>query len=107
LDTLQFSDYLEFQRAKLTVAYNQKVTTAAGRVKKTEFRYFEVKLVEGVVTLRAVLVGLDYFKLFVQFIQEQGLNEFQDVLLAGVVRTEVAAFLLVHHALKQAAKYGR
>ena len=107
LDALQLPDHLQFQGAELAVTDNQEVAAATGRVKETEFGELQVKLIEGIVALGAVLVRFDGLKLLLQFVEEERFDELQDVLFAGVVRTEVAALFLVHHALKQAAENGR
>ena len=54
-----------------------------------------------------LLTGLYRLELLPQLVQEQRLDQFQDVLFAGVMRAQVAARLLVHDRLEQRAEDGR
>ena len=51
-------------------------------------------------------VGLAVFKFGAQVVQEEGADHFQDVPFAGVVRSNLAALLVVHDGLKQGAENG-
>ena len=55
----------------------------------------------------AMAVVFDAFKLGLQFIQKQRLDQLQDIRLRGVMRTEMTAHIRIHDALKQAAEDGR
>ena len=89
------AQHLELQQAQLAVADDEEVAAAAGRVKKREQPQFFVKLEQ------LVSIALDLVELGPQLVQKQRLDELEDVLLAGVVRSEVAARLVVHDRLEQ------
>ena len=46
-------------------------------------------------------VGLDAFELGAEFVEEQGADEFKDVLFRGVVRADLPTFFAIHDGLEQ------
>jgi hypothetical protein len=95
------AQHVQLQQAQLAVADHQEIAAAAGRVEKREGAQLLVELEQP------VAVAFDLLELGAQLIQKQRLDQLEDVLLAGVVRAQVAARLLVHDALEQAAEDGR
>ena len=95
------AQHFQFQQAQFAVADHQKISTPAGRVQKSEGAQLEVEL------RQPTLVAFDLVELGPEIIQKQWLDELEDVFFRGVVRAQVAAGLLVHDALEQAAKDGR
>ncbi len=92
------AQHFQLQQAQLAVTDHQKISAAAGRVKKRQRSQLFMKFKQ------LVFVALDLGKLGPQLLQKQGLDELEDVFLRRVVRAQIAARLVVHDALEQAAE---
>ncbi len=78
------ADDVQFQSAQLAVGDDQEVAAAAGRVQESEGAQL---ILEGE---QSVLVVSDGLELGAEFVEEQGADELEDVLFAGVVGAQLA-----------------
>lgn len=93
-------EYFKFEQAQLAVGDDEEVAAAAGRVEKLQGAELLLELGE------LVAVVFEAVKFVPQLIQEQRFDELEDIRFAGVMGTEVAAFLRVHHTLEHGAEDG-
>ncbi len=90
----------KLQKPQFPIGDNQKVSTAAGRVKEIEPPQSFMKLE------KSVFVVLDLLELFPQRIQEERFDQLENVFFAGVVRAKVSPCLLVHDGLEKRTENG-
>ena len=95
----------EFQLAQFAVGDDEEVAAAAGGIEEAELGQLVVELVQARGAAGGA-VGLDGLELGAEVVEEQGADEFEDVLLRGVVRADLAAFLAVHDRLEERAEDG-
>ena len=88
----------KLQRAQFAVGNHQEIAAAAGRVEELQGGQLAVQLRQFLL----VVAGLAQLRL--QAVQEQRADQLEDVLLAGVVRAQVAPRLAVHHRLEHRAE---
>ena len=98
-------DYLS-QPAEFTIGEDEEVSAATGGIEETEFGQPVVKLLQSRGAPRRA-VRLDALELGAEFVEEQGADEFEDVLFRRVVCADLPAFLAVHDGLEERAEYGR
>src|ERR1019366_7418907 len=95
----------ELQLAQLAVGDDEEVAAAAGRIEEADFGQLVVKLVQARGAAGGA-VGLDALELGAEVVEEQGADDFEDVLLRRVVPADAPAFLAVHNRLEERAEDG-
>ena len=88
----------KLQQPQFAIGDDEEVAAAAGGVQELQGGQLAVQPGQ----LLLVLAGLVEFRL--QLVEEQGADQLEDVLLAGVVRAKVAAGLGIHHRLEHRAE---
>ena len=79
------AEHVEIELAQLTVSSDENISAATGGVEECEGLQLFVK------RKQLVLVAFGLVKLGVQFVEAQRFEQFEDIGLTGVVRTEFAA----------------
>ena len=99
---VQLPQKVKLQHPQLAVGDDQEIAAATGGIKEGEPGQLVVERGKpgGAVGFQRTQAG----KFGAQVIKEQGADQFEDVLLGGVMRALFATLVRVHHRLKKAAE---
>jgi hypothetical protein len=94
------SQNVQFQQAQFAVSNDEEVAAPASRIE--EFQFGEPLMELG----KLLLLAFELLEFSAQIIKKQRPDHLEDVLLGGVVRSEVPSQFRFHHGLKQRAENG-
>ena len=103
---MDFAQQFHFQGAELAIGDDQEIPATAGGIQEPQRRQPIVKSDQCRLP-PGVAARLEAGELGPQLIQEQRADHLQNVRLGGVVGTDGAALLSIHHALEQGAENRR